>query len=338
MATYKEIKGFNIKSLAADPSTLLEGDIWYNSTSGTLKTAQPFAAAWAAGGNMSSQKALNGAGTQTATLGMGGYFNSAPPGNYQTNEVEEYNGSSWTSKTAMANDIFLQSATGTVTSALSAGGNRPPGGGPTTNTSEEYDGSSWTAGGNINTARRGLVGVGTQTATVAFSGDVNPGYSALTEEYNGASWTVQNTLTTARTATTSQGAGTQTAALCCGGMTGSATNVVEEYNGASWSASPAMPRNFYFGMSGGTTADAFAVGGETTAGSGPTVQNTTVMWNGTAWAADAATLGTARYQGGGSGTGPAGLCFGGATGTNVKQTATEEYTAAYIGAKTVTTS
>ena len=37
MATYKEISGFNIKSLASDPANPLEGEMWYNSTSGTLK-------------------------------------------------------------------------------------------------------------------------------------------------------------------------------------------------------------------------------------------------------------------------------------------------------------
>jgi len=37
MATYKEISGFNIKSLATDPANPVEGEMWFNSTSGTLK-------------------------------------------------------------------------------------------------------------------------------------------------------------------------------------------------------------------------------------------------------------------------------------------------------------
>ena len=37
MATYKEISGFQIKSLATDPANPLEGEMWYNSTSETLK-------------------------------------------------------------------------------------------------------------------------------------------------------------------------------------------------------------------------------------------------------------------------------------------------------------
>ena len=51
MATYKEIGGVNIKSLTSDPSTLLQGEIWYNSTSGTIKAAEFTTGSWSAGGN-----------------------------------------------------------------------------------------------------------------------------------------------------------------------------------------------------------------------------------------------------------------------------------------------
>jgi len=37
MSTYPEIKGFRVEILAADPSNLVDGQIWYNTTSGTLK-------------------------------------------------------------------------------------------------------------------------------------------------------------------------------------------------------------------------------------------------------------------------------------------------------------
>ena len=37
MATYKGIKGYNIASLASDPSPLQTGQVWYNTTSGLLK-------------------------------------------------------------------------------------------------------------------------------------------------------------------------------------------------------------------------------------------------------------------------------------------------------------
>ena len=37
MATYITIRGVTIPSLASDPSNLVTGDIWFNTTSGTIK-------------------------------------------------------------------------------------------------------------------------------------------------------------------------------------------------------------------------------------------------------------------------------------------------------------
>ena len=47
MATYKEIFGKQIKFLSSDPDNEAEGQIWYNSTSNTLKTVVN-SGAWAA--------------------------------------------------------------------------------------------------------------------------------------------------------------------------------------------------------------------------------------------------------------------------------------------------
>ena len=37
MATYREIKGYKVQSLASDPSSPLEGQVWYNTTTNLLK-------------------------------------------------------------------------------------------------------------------------------------------------------------------------------------------------------------------------------------------------------------------------------------------------------------
>ena len=37
MATYKEIQGFNIEVLSADPANPSIGEVWYNTTAGKLK-------------------------------------------------------------------------------------------------------------------------------------------------------------------------------------------------------------------------------------------------------------------------------------------------------------
>ena len=37
MATYIELKGIEIQVIAGDPANPVEGQVWYNSTSATLK-------------------------------------------------------------------------------------------------------------------------------------------------------------------------------------------------------------------------------------------------------------------------------------------------------------
>ena len=38
MATYSTDKGFTIQVLSADPSNPVEGQVWFNTSSGTLKS------------------------------------------------------------------------------------------------------------------------------------------------------------------------------------------------------------------------------------------------------------------------------------------------------------
>ena len=74
MTLYSGINGQRIQSLATDPTDLVEGQIWYNTTSREIKSAV-FAnfGAWSTGGNMGLARYLLGsAGTQTAGLGFGG--------------------------------------------------------------------------------------------------------------------------------------------------------------------------------------------------------------------------------------------------------------------------
>jgi hypothetical protein len=47
-------------------------------------------------------------------------------------------------------------------------------------------GNAWATGGNLNTARFGLTGNGTQTAALGFGGATGTA-SAITESYNGSS-------------------------------------------------------------------------------------------------------------------------------------------------------
>jgi hypothetical protein len=79
MTTYNELAGLRVNYLGSDPTlnTGNEGQVWYNSTTGTLRSLVQLKA-WS-GGNMSTARfLLAGAGTQTAGLAFGGAPNSPP--------------------------------------------------------------------------------------------------------------------------------------------------------------------------------------------------------------------------------------------------------------------
>jgi hypothetical protein len=274
MATYKGIKGFNIQTVSSDPPAPFTGEVWFNSTSGTVKYFAVLSAAWATGGNLTTgRRMLGGAGTQTAGLAFGG--RSTDP---SSNATEEYGGTSWTNGGNMGTGRSELGGTGTQTAGLAFGGGAPS----KTDATEEYDGSSWTAGGALSSATDKVTGTGTQTAGLAIGGEPPGNPTALTQEYNGSSWTAGGTLGTGRYLMGA--AGTQTAALAFGGAPGNKTNT-EEYNGTSWTA-------------GGVLNDGVAE----QAGFG--LQTAAIS---------TASLNTARKQVAGAGTTTVGLAFGGTT-------------------------
>ena len=121
--------------------------------------------------------------------------------------VENYDGTSWTSGTAINTARQLVGSAGIQTLALVCGGGATPAAAGTTNTanSEEWNGSSWSEGNNLVTAIRGFAGMnGLQTAAVMMGGAA-PSNSTAIQTYDGTSWsTSPATLATAR----NSGAGT----------------------------------------------------------------------------------------------------------------------------------
>jgi hypothetical protein len=181
MTAYSDIRGYRVKYLASDPTlnTSTEGQVWYNSTEGVLKSLVQIKA-WSAGGNMgTARRLLAGAGTQTAGLAFGGFTTTA------VNNTEEYSGFSWSAGGNLGTARYALAGAGIQTAGLGFGGYA----GTPKNNTEEYDGSAWTGGGNLGTARYGLGGTGTQTAGLAFGG--SPPVTAVTEEYDGSAWTVE---------------------------------------------------------------------------------------------------------------------------------------------------
>ena len=91
MTTYKEIFGKYIKNYSSDPTDDVEGQVWYNSTTGVFKSVVAVDA-WSSGGNLATaREALAGNGTQTAGLAFGGYASIA--------STEEYSPSFFSTQT-----------------------------------------------------------------------------------------------------------------------------------------------------------------------------------------------------------------------------------------------
>ena len=188
MAELKDIKGTNIQNVDGNPSNPIEGQLWYNSSTGNrVAKGEIFAAAaWATGGALNNGRATMGSfGTQTASVVGGG--EGPGPFSPQGNGAEEYNGTSWstTSNIPVAKREMAGGA-GTESAGLICGGFSYPPFSIKTGT-EEYDGSSWTSGGALSSGYRGKMCLGqAQTAALAYGGN-SPTTPVQTgsEEYNG---------------------------------------------------------------------------------------------------------------------------------------------------------
>ena len=182
---------------------------------------------------------------------------------------------------------------------------------------------AWSAGGNMNTARSGGSGSGSQTAALSFGGTDTPGArTTATESYSGYVWTTSpNSMNTARA--NLGAAGTQTATLAFGGVIGAPTfasqSATESWNGTSWTTSPATINTARYSLAGfGTQTAAVAAGG--------TTGTETELYDGTAWTSNPTGLNTSRRAMGSAGTQTAGLVFGGGDGPAASaKTATESW-------------
>jgi hypothetical protein len=317
MTTYKEILGKQVKNYSSDPANDAEGQVWYNTTSGTFKSLLA-TAAWSSGGNLiTARYGQAGAGTQTAGLAFGGVSTGTHA------NTEEYNGSGFSVGGNLSTARYLLGGAGTQTAALGFGGEPPPAG---LNSTEEYGGASWTSGGNLNQARRAVGGNGLQTAALAVGGVSSPGILANTESYNGTVWTAVNNLNQARRSPTITG--TTSAALAFGGYNppaGDVTANTESWDGTNWTAVNSMNTGVFGAGGAGTAGDSLAFGGNAPSISpGPTETTATENYDGTNWTTSPATLTSKRSYLAGFGTSTAAVAAGGYTGTAVTS-ATEEY-------------
>jgi hypothetical protein len=322
MATYTGIKGQSVQVVSSDPSPLIPGQIWYNSTSNTLKAAVQEAGspAWTTVGVLNTgRRTLAGAGTNTAALAFGGNPNPI------TGATESYNGTSWTTGGSMGQATYgrgreLLAGAGTNTAALAFGGRNNPVGSYGRCT-ESYNGSTWTAGGALINCRNAHGGAGTSnTAALAFGGAGFP-KMRCTESYNGSTWTAGGAMGTGRYEL--GGAGTSTSALAFGGYCYDNMSSTESYNGSTWTAGGSLgtARRRISGSGTSNTA-ALAFGGSTA--SNASALTCAESYNGTSWTAVGA-INTARYNFAGAGTNTAALAFGGEDGATYVADQTESY-------------
>jgi len=309
MSEYKTLFGKAVKALASDPTDAgAEGQIWYNTTTGSFRTVlQSFA--WSAGGNTNTALGTTaGNGSQTAAIIMGGADT--------LNNSELYNGSAWTAAPTLNTGRYGagEATQAPQTAALLFGG-------VVTSTrkseTEEYDGTSWTEVNDLPADIGQLAGAGVQTAAVSIGGSTPPGSNnAESYEYDGTNWTAGGNMNTARERAAAFG--TQTAAVAVGGSPPFVNNV-EEYDGSSWTNGTAYPTNISMASASGTL-----IAGLVFSGNIPPVTGNTNGYDGTSWSTRPS-MSTARQAGAGAGTSTAALMAAGANSGGTSLTTTEEF-------------
>lgn len=328
MAEYKGIKGFQVQTRTEDPSPTeaQTGDFYYNSSTGQFKQINTGGApigTWASGGALNTGRGFSQSfGTQTAAIMATGYTNT------NVNNVENYNGTSWTEVAEVNTARRELMGFGTAPAGLICGG-RPP----TTGATETWNGSSWTEANDLNTGRSDHFGSwGTSTSGIVASGYTTTNVASV-ETWDGSSWTETTDVNTARYYSSALGA-TNTSGLLVSGSTGTQVSNVESWDGSSWTETTELNTPRYALNSSGTDSSGIVFSGQTAP---PTSDKTlTEFWNGSSWT-EVADMATARYGAGGSsnGSSSSALAFGGFPG---QKTNTEEFTGADFQIKTVTQS
>lgn len=293
MSTYREIIGKKIKKVSSDPSSGLDGEMWYNSTTGTLR-GLALLEAWASGANMiESRQNVEGAGTQTAGLAINGATGPGTP-TFLGNS-SEYNGLGWATPVSTNVSAISKATFGTQTAAVAAGGYNTSS--ATADTVEEYNGTAWTAVTAMPQATRSAMGMGAENSGLVAGGEAAT-VLTNTQEYNGSSWTAGGAIPAA---TYNAGAGgTSESNSWFAGGADSFKNTSFLYNGSAWTASGNInTARDQLGGAGISTA-ALIFGGRTPPG--PAVSTATENFDGSSWTTSPATLGTAAKQSAAFGT------------------------------------
>ena len=276
---------------------------------------------WTAGTNYPSN--IRGVGiiasTSTDAIGFGG---NNPPSAIPAVGAKQYDGTAWTAVADLASTKQNPMAGGTTSAGLAVGGP----GGSAISTTEEWNftantitAAAWASGGDLNTARFGLTGFGTQTSSIAANGDAYPlspnRFVTSAEEYNGSTWT--NISATSHN--TAYSAASKLSPVSAGSVFGGEpVSARHEYwDGSSWSEQTDANSPRYSSGGAGTQTASIIMGGIP----GAPGNTATEEWDGSAWT-NQNNMPFGTYNTSGTGTQTAALIFG---GNNPSVDTTAEY-------------
>ena len=337
MANYKNIYGLNVPIRSSDPAYPQIGELWYNSTSHTLKgQLNNPAGVWSTGGATvrTTNFSMSG-GTQNAAFVAGGAMNQ--PGSSINNGALTYNGSTWTVESNLPTGKYGGGAAGTDSAGLIFAGAAAYGDATATIT---WNGSTWTSastfppvggpqtpGGAGGTQSSSGTGLSTAALSVGGLGDPPPTRTTRVLDYDGTSWADSGNDTPVGNSGSMMD-GPNTAAWKAGGS-GGANGNTSFYDGSVWTSGNALN----YPMPQGVTCQGWGPNGNAVAAGGTSsypTGNKTQTFDGTSWSAGT-NLSQSRVNGAMTtqmaGTGDTGFVTGGYTdppvGTHTNKT--EEY-------------
>ena len=256
MATYRELHGKALKTVTTNPSDdAAEGQIWFNSTDNTFKSAVASGVWHSTAARLFSDAPAGQGGTQNAAWTCG---DDSPPG---TN-TEEYNGTGWSVGGTLNTARRYGHGWGAQTAAITASGSPPSGPNTGLQAVEEYNGTAWTASTSVPSPYARYLGgsIGSvSTAGAIFCGSQNPPNLDTTVEWNGSSWTGGGNYPFSGPVGAGAGCGTLTAGLFMGGP--GAGNVVCKYDGTNWTTTTNYPASKGGIGAAGTQTAAIGFGG-----------------------------------------------------------------------------
>jgi hypothetical protein len=322
MATYEEIYGKRVKEFDSDPTLdeAYEGQVWYNTSDGVLKTLVKSAVVSSASNMPTATRAFGSIGnTSEAYIAAAG----ANPGTNYATAAYEYDGSSWSGIPAVtySRDNVPRGSLGTTSAGIIFGGLAPS---IRANT-ELWNGSSWSESGDLSDSRGASQSFGTQTACVTTGGynEYSPPYwTNATEEFDGSSWT-SGTATPLNTIN-GCGVGTSTAGIIIGqqeqpsnSYPGKASvTQTRNYDGSAWTNGGVINMATPVASVAGTSSSCRKAGGSSPAPASYTNQE---EWDGSSWTTGGALV-TDLSNGGGAGTAVSAVFSGGQTSSNLATT------------------